>query len=148
MIKSTFTILLSIILLVSHLNITIGTHYCGGKVVESKFLFGDTHLGCIMSDMTMKSVSSDALTNLSQSHKTRAVIFNKPCCENVFQSIQSTDEYTKDAPREIISDYAWAIVYAVLKTDNLPKIYRQFYSYNIPPPLEKKLHILFSTFLI
>jgi len=141
--KQILSILMSFILLSSHVNLTLGTHFCGGDAVETKILFGESHLGCGMMDKE-ESCSDSEPTNNDQ------VSFDKaPCCKNEFHTIQSTDDFVKDAAQIVFNiDFAVAFLYTALNLDLLSKGTQQFYKEYISPPLEKDIQVLFQTFLI
>ena len=81
MMKQIFSILLSFILLASHMNLTMGTHFCGGEAVETKVLLGETHLGCEMMDLVEPCDGSE------HSNQNQVRFNNVPCCQNDGQSI-------------------------------------------------------------
>ncbi|MCF8357944.1 MAG: hypothetical protein K9H26_04245 [Prolixibacteraceae bacterium] len=141
--KKSISTLLSFILLSSHMYLTMGTHFCGGEAVESKIIFGETHLGCDMME-TEKSCDDSEHTNNNQ------VSFNKfPCCQNEFHTIQSTDDFVKDATQTVFNDdFAVAFLYSLLNLDIRPRTTHQFYTDYISPSLEKDVQVLFQTFLI
>lgn len=122
---------------------TLGTHFCGGKDIETKILLGETHLGCGMLDM------EEACNNSKQSNQNR-VSFNKvPCCQNEFQTIQVTTNFVKEAAQTVFNvDFALAFVYTTLHLDLFPKSSNPIYTEYISPPLEKDIQVLFQTFLI
>jgi hypothetical protein len=141
--KKVFAITLSFILLVSHMSFIVGTHYCGGKTVESKLMLGETHLGCGMSD----GMLSCSVTDETNTHK--VTIENVPCCENQYQTIQVTDEFVKDATSFTFSvDFALAFIYATANFGLYAGIAPQSFTDYSPPPLEQDLQVLFQTFLI
>ena len=139
--KQSFSILLSFFLLVSHMYLTIGTHFCGGEAVERKILFGETHLGCNMPGM-------DDPCNIPIDNNDER--FNKvPCCQNKYQTFQVTDDFVKDAAQISINlDFALAFIYTTLNFDLFPKTSQQSFITYISPPLEKDIQVLFQTFLI
>lgn len=138
--KRVISILLASILLLSHVNLIIGTHFCGGEAVMSRLIFAETHLNCGMANMDEPSNDSG----------NRALIFtNTPCCENHYQTIQATDDYIKEVPQANVNiDVAGTLVYSVLNEKLFSKSAHQFYSDYSPPPLEKDMRVLFQTFLI
>jgi len=141
--KKYFSILLSFILLASHINLTIGTHFCGGEAIETKVILGQMHLGCDMPDM-------DESFNDFEKYNNHDFSFNNvPCCENKYQTVQVTDEYLKDkAPLSFNVDFAVAFIYKTLNLDLFSRSTHKFYTNYAPPPLEKDIQILFQTFLI
>jgi hypothetical protein len=141
--KKVISIVLSLILIVSHISFVIGTHYCGGEAVESKVMFEKTHLGCGMMDMDL---SCDE-TGKTNNHD--VTIEKIPCCENEFHTIQTTGEFVKNTtPVTFSVDFAIAFIYATANIDLLPNSAPQSFTDFSPPPLEKDIQVLFQTFLI
>ena len=143
MMKQIFSILLSFILLASHSYLTIGTHFCGGEAVESKILLGETHLGCGMMDMEEPCEDSD------NCNKNKTSFDKTPCCENKYQTVQSTAEFVKEATQIAFSfEFAEAFIYTTLNFDLFSNSTQQFYAMYYSPPIEKDIQVLFQTFLI
>ena len=141
--KKVFSIVLSFMLLVGHMSLIVGTHYCGGETVESKIILSETHLGCGMSD----GLLSCSATGETNTHN--VIIENIPCCENEYQTIQVTDEFVKDTASFTFSvDFALAYVYASANFELLSNSAPQSFTDFSPPPLEKDFQVLFQTFLI
>ncbi|MDF1573348.1 MAG: hypothetical protein P1P82_17195 [Bacteroidales bacterium] len=141
--RKSFSILLSVILLAGQMSVAIGTHFCGGEAVESKIIWGETHLGCGMMDM--EEPCDDA-----EKSNTNELHFDKiPCCENEYHTVQATNEFVKDAAQTTFNvEFAVAFIYTTLNLDLFPESTHQFYSDYSPPPLEKDISVLFQTFLI
>jgi hypothetical protein len=134
------SILLSLFLLASHINLTIGTHYCRGQAVDSRLLVGETHMGCGMADME-EACDAEGDGDLS--------FTNPPCCENHYQTLQATDDFVRDATPLIINAGSAALLTtpsgnAVLYGNRAARTYTDY----LPPPLEKDIHSLFQTFRI
>ncbi len=140
--KKVFSILVSFMLLASHMNLAIGTHFCGGEAVETKIMLGDTHLGCDMPDM-------EEPCNDSEKSNTKKVRFeNIPCCKNEYQIVQVTDEFVKEvAPQSFNIDFAVAFIYTTLNSDLFPESTHPFSTEYISPPLKKDIQVFFQTFL-
>lgn len=139
--KNFFSIILAVVLLASQLSLTIGTHMCRGEAIETRIIYGATHLqGCGMEDMNEPC-------EIPLQHD---VSFSKDqCCENHYQTLQSSDEFVNDSFQHNLSvDFALAFVYAVLNIDLSPQADRRFITAYLPPPLEKDIQVLFQTFLI
>ncbi len=140
--KQIFSILLPFILLASHMYLTMGTHFCGGEIVETKIMLGETHLGCGMMDMEEPCDDSNPTNKGTNFNKT-------PCCANEYQTLQPTNEFVKDAAQIVFNvDFAVAFIYTTLNLDLFPKSTTKFYTEYISPPLEKDIQVLFQTFLI
>jgi hypothetical protein len=143
MMKQFLSILLSFVLLASHINLTMGTHFCGGEAVETKIMLVDTHLGCEMEDMDHVCGDPENINNQNGSFNTI------PCCENKFHTVQTTDEFVKDTfPTLFAFEFVVAIVHCILNPGVFPDTNHTFYTDYSPPPLEIDIPILFQSFLI
>ena len=141
--KQFLSILLSLILLVSHINLIMGTHLCGGEAVETKIMLGETYLGCDMMDM------EETCENADHSKNNQASFENIPCCQNEFQTIQGTDDYVKDAVSIVFYvEFSVTYIYSMLNMDLFSRSTTNLYSDFIPPPVEKDVQVLFQTFLL
>ncbi len=134
------SILLSFFLLASHISLTIGTHYCRGQAVDSRLLFGETHMGCNMADMEEAfDIAGDG----------DFVFTNPPCCENHYQELQTTDDFVRDATQvNINAGAAAALTTPVGNEVLLSRRAAQAYADYLPPPLAIDIHSLFQTFRI
>jgi hypothetical protein len=143
MMKRSLSILLSFILLASHMSFTIGTHYCGGEAIESNIIIGEAHLGCGMM-VTEDSCADSENANLSGDNFDLS-----PCCKNEYQPVQSIYEFLEIAAYASFNvDFAAAIVYTTLNLELFPKsIHKHFTEYK-SPPIEKDIQDLFQTYLI
>ena len=141
--KKSFSLLLSLILLASQMYLTIGTHFCSGEAVESKFLFGETHLGC--GTMDMEEPCAD-----SENFNKDGINFDKtPCCKNEYQTVQVTNEFVNDATQiNFTIEFALAYIYTTLNLHFFTKSTNQGNTEYFPLPLEKDIQVLFQTFLI
>ena len=140
MMKSLFAILLSVVLLAGQMSLTIGTHICQGEAIETRIIYGGTHLGCGMEDMSEPCDINDQ----------QDVSFSKEqCCENQYQTLQTTEDFVNDASQLNLSlDFAVAFVSSLLNIDLSPRATHQFNTAYLPPPLDKDIQVLFQTFLI
>lgn len=150
MMRKVFSIILSFLLLASHMSLAIGTHFCSGKAVETKIIWGKTHLGCGMPDMAETCDIPGESCDVSHELLAQDIHFDKvPCCENEYQTFQVTDEFVKDVtPQFLHVNLAVAFIYTTLYLDLFPTLTPPFYTEYNPPPLDKDLPILFQTFLI
>lgn len=143
MLRKVSHIVMALVLIVANLGLTISTHYCQGEALESKINLTPSDLECGMADME----NSCALP--VEHHNDETHIDNIPCCENEYQSIQSTEDFIQDAtPVTFNVDFAATIVYVTLNLDLFPKSTQQHYSEYHSPPIEKDIQVLFQTFLI
>lgn len=120
----------------------IGTHYCSGEAIETKLILGETHLGCGMREMKETCRISDHFNKINTYEKT-------PCCQNEYQTIQSSYEFLNvAAPLAYNVNDAITHNYPHLNLDLFPMSIPQIYTEYISPPLEKDIHVLFQAFLI
>ena len=141
--REVFSIMLSVLLLASHISLTIGTHFCGGEAVEKKVVWANSHLGCGMEDM------DDPVINSSNALPTETTFAELPCCENEFQKVEATDDFVKDVSSLAIHiDFDYIHVFTLLGLEAAPIADKNLYAENLPPPLQKDIQILFQTFLI
>jgi hypothetical protein len=143
MVKKSFHIFLSAILLLSHIYLTIGTHFCGGEVVETIITVGASDLGCKMGS------TQDCLNMPSESTYQHESLLNEPpCCQNEYQTLNVTSEYVNDATQATVSyNYAIALLHSTFSIELQPQITFRFSPKYIAPPFEKDVQTLFQTFL-
>ncbi len=138
--KKVIAISFALILLVSNISLTIGAHYCGGEVVKTRIMLGETHLDCGMAEM-------DETCNDFAGH---GLEFDKPpCCENRYQTFQVDNDFNSYPPLSILNvDFIIALVHSDIVVALFSKAKNSFYTDYSPPPLIKDLPVLFRTFLI
>ena len=140
--KQIVSILFSVILLLSHLNLTIGTHLCEGKAVKTKLMVGHESLSCNIEDMEMSCNDSDT--------ENKDLSFAKlPCCENQYQTFSLSDDFVKIAA-ETNLNIDFVVVLAYISPDDIlsPKTTHHKFADYPPPLLEKEIQVLFQSFLI
>jgi hypothetical protein len=143
MMKKGFSILLSFILLASSVSLTIGTHYCGGKAVESMLMFGDDHLGCGMADM------EESCGHSEKTNDKEVGFDNSPCCANEYFTVQVTDDFVKDTtPVNFRVNFVAAFISILLNQEILSKSTHKLFAGYYPPPPGKNLQVLLQTFLL
>jgi hypothetical protein len=142
--KKILSIVLSILLMASHMYFTIGTHYCGGEAFVSKIILGKTHLDCGMAAMDESCNQSETWGEYGNNLK------KAPCCENEYQTIEPTDEFVKEELRlaTLNVDFAIAHLFAALTFDALPKSTENFDTDYSLPHYKKDIQVLFQSFLI
>ncbi len=138
--KRIASILLSFILLASHINLAIATHFCDNEVVMTKLVIGHQHLSCGMANM-------DEFCGDSENRDLR---FNSPtCCENHYQIVETTDDFVQDAQKLNINiEFIAALFYTYIKLDVDSQTDNHFYADDAAPPLIQDKQILFQTFII
>ncbi len=134
------SIVLIFVLLASHINLTIGTHFCGGEAVMSKLMIGHEPLSCGMASMD-EPCDESGNQDLS--------FANPPCCQNHYQTFKATDDFIKATEKiNQYSDLLVALVYTIVNTDIISQSSKHFYADFTLPPLEKNIQVLFQTFII
>lgn len=135
--KKLLSIFLSFILLASTVNITLGTHFCGGIAVDASLMIGHQHLDCGMTNM-----------DENESEKSDATSFTKRCCDNDYQTL-STDQSVKtlslkkDFHKNLLthSSQSFEALIAGLSLPMAVPYYR-------PPTVESDFIVLHQSFLI
>lgn len=141
--KKGFSIFLSFLLLASHMYLTVGTHFCGGEAVESKVLFGASHLGCSMAGQEGSCELDPGAVHDGQS------LDHAPCCQNEIQTFSLTDAFVKEASQPFFQvDFAISFAYDARTPDLISRAIQQCCSEYYPPPPQKDPQVLFQTFLI
>ena len=140
--KRTLAIILSVILMASHMYLTIGTHFCGGVANNSEIILGKPVIDCGMS-----SIKSDC-QNEHKSENPNDLINSVPCCEDRYQNIQTTDDFVKDVQQVILNfDFIVFYLYTSISTNHFPKQAENLFAYKSPPLIEKDVLVLFQSFL-
>ena len=141
MTKALISILLVCLFLFANLQMSLGTHFCGGRAVESAFILADHSLGCGMEDEDEDCESHSAFDGYN--------FGQKECCNNDFLSLQLTDDFNKR--NKSFSSETIALEISVIGYVNL-HINTAFLSPYVPesppPLLEEDIQVLFQTFLI
>ncbi|MTI41431.1 HYC_CC_PP family protein [Fulvivirga lutimaris] len=135
--KRVLSIFLSFILLASTVNITLGTHYCGGIAVDASLMIGHQHLDCGMGSMDNMESEREDETSIS-----------KKCCDNDYETL-STDHslktlsLKKDFQKDILL-HKGLIFEPVLASSSMPLVV----PYYRPPTVNTDFIVLHQSFLI
>ena len=122
--------------------LTIGTHFCGGEVVEKKIVLGKADLDCGMSELHEGCHHSEFTYN------SNSCIASTPCCENEYQTIETPDDFIKDFTIPFLNiDFAATFLFAYWDWDLQPELTENLYADYFPPLYEKDIQSLFQTFL-
>jgi hypothetical protein len=137
-----FSILLSVLLIASHMYLSIGTHFCGGEAVNTKLVLGKTQLDCGMDAM------DEGCQHPEDSGQTGDRLEKAPCCENEYQTLDSTDDFIKEFNVATLNfDFTASFFYVLLTLDLQPELKPILYAAYSPPLFEKDIQVLFQTFL-
>lgn len=81
--KSIFTILLAVLMFLSNFGFALGTHFCGGKAVESKLVLQHNDLHCGMDLSTLEC----------DDHNAKGEFVKNKCCNNDFLDLDTDDNF-------------------------------------------------------
>lgn len=119
------------------MGITLSTHYCMGRVVDTELMVGVHDLSCGMMDME-STCDSDGIQ------------FMPPgCCDNDHFTIEIRDDYEKVSETfSLETNFLFAFTYAFLMDnsidDELSLDHKELY----PPPLDRDYQSLYQSFLL
>lgn len=126
-------------MLASHLGFAVGTHFCGGQAVESKFMIENEHLDCGMADMDKEC------ENKSEG---RTYLDKIPCCQNKYLSIEIEDEFKPSLEQKALSlEFVAAFVVSYLDFFSVDEENGQLAEYD-PPLVTRDISILHQVFII
>ncbi len=132
----------AVLLMASNVNLTMATHYCGGKAVINQLQLGITDLDCGMT-------GEDQDTPCAYDEHTPASFDKIPCCANAFQTVDVDHEFSQagnavpTAPLLLI-----AMAAVVLHTLEFSVADKPEFQHYFPPPPESDLRVLFQVFRI
>jgi len=135
--RKAIAISLSLILLLSKVGLTLGSHYCGGKIVKSQLMIGAKNLDCGMPDMDTTCENNDASNSVQ----------SIPCCENHYTTASLNDGFTATslitAPNLIfIQAFVATFIDFTFARESLRD---DFFTY-LPPVTRPDIGILFQVF--
>jgi hypothetical protein len=140
--KKIISISLALILLVSNVGFTLGTHVCGGFAVISELMIGHNNLDCGMSSM-------DTETEVGAEPDADIHFESTPCCENDFQTLQTDNNFNSEVNNfNLNQTFVIAFVHTLLDNTLYPETPLSDYSNYSPPIPENDVQSLFQTFLI
>ncbi len=130
------SIFLSFILLAGSVQITLGTHYCGGTAVAAELMLGHQHLDCGMTGMDKKQPESHGNA------------FSSQCCDNEYQTL-ATDETMKQSAIKKMVNAPIVLALPPVYQFTAPALSQQMaVPYYRPPTFVKDINILHQVFLI
>lgn len=142
MMKRWISIFVSLLLLVSHMSLTIGTHFCGGQPVMSKIVFGDTYLGCGMKNQEAECDKTGS------SNDPEPGLNKTPCCQNHYKTIVSDDFVREASQLKANLVFALTFLYANPDFEISRKSTERHYNHYSFPPLNRDVQLFFKVFLI
>jgi len=138
-VKTVFSISLALLILISQLGISVGTHFCMGHAIESQLSMGHGHLDCGMEKMDSECAS----------HPEKKIHFEEsPCCDNEYLSMDVEEEFQSSLDRYSLNFEFVGVFMASffgLFTVNQQK---PEYSQYIPPLVIRDISTLHQVFLI
>ncbi len=121
------------------MGVTLSTHFCMGRAVDSFLMIGEHDLSCGMMDMDVAcETDGDGLR-----------LMPPGCCDNEFLSIEIHDEYEKVSESiSLDKDFLFAFSYAYLLNHSSET--EQVFAQNeiFPPPLEQDYQSMYQSFLL
>jgi hypothetical protein len=138
--KSFFSIVFGVMLLLQSLGLTFGTHYCGGKAVSQTLMLATiAEMSC---GMTSKASSCDK-------HEGKEGFNNKDCCQNEFIALHTDEEFSGSNATLIPTDVLQFTARLEQFLDySVPTPYSADYSKYAPPLISSDLQPLFQVFRI
>lgn len=137
--KRLVSFILAFIFLGSNLGLAMGTHFCGGHVMETEVILGHADLSC---GMMPESPAHHA------DHPHDQNIHAIPCCANEFQSLNIQDDFQSSSLKVVVEEIA-----ALLPIIEVPDFTNLFPTNNplplySPPIRTGEVTILFQVFRI
>ncbi|HXH20081.1 MAG TPA: hypothetical protein VNJ07_13470 [Chitinophagales bacterium] len=103
--KKIFSIFVSLLFLFSTINLNVVSHYCGGRLVETKLITGNGSASCGMEDDPA----------LCENYPGTA--WSKNCCEDDWHQIAIKDDYTAAGNHKVQPDKS-----QVVALSSLPRV--------------------------
>ena len=135
--KRLIAIVLSFFILGTNLGFSIGVHYCGGRIAESKLLITDHVLGCGMESDKKSCNASDA-----------SKVSKVPCCKDEIASIQLEEKTDLKTQKVIVSQVITLEVKSIAKSLNTKPNTSYFIDLSIPDKPKPSFQVLFQSFLL
>lgn len=135
--KKVFSVILSLIILITSMGFITSSHICGGKKVETK-------VGLIAADVScgMEKEENNCASSSREKMKSN-------CCQDEFQRIQMNEDYSQQLTKvNFSSDFSTvfiAVFFELFPSISFQSIFFKDYS---PPPLVRDIPILVQSFLI
>jgi hypothetical protein len=129
------SILMSLLILTSSMNVSLASHYCGGKLKEVTLIYGSDFDGCGMEDdADTKACTTDSI--------------DETCCQNHFQELSIEDDYSISGKLDLKANVIALLPVLVSLFSSAPDVHLNFFSYNPPENLTSVSLSLIRVFLI
>ena len=133
--KKIFSVILSLVILITSMGFTVSTHICGGKKVKTVLGIGAADVSCGMEKNANNCASKKQM--------------NANCCQDEFQLIQNDEDYTQQViDFELSPDFFFAFVTSYVELFYAENLEYDFFTDHSPPPLIKDIPVLIQSFLI
>ncbi|MGB3467114.1 MAG: hypothetical protein WBA74_17670 [Cyclobacteriaceae bacterium] len=137
--KKVIAISLALILLSTNLGFAVATHYCGGMAVKTQLVLGHEVLDCGMASINKSCKKSIEGTYLN----------NKPCCQNVHQSIDTEDDFKPTIIQSTVNvEFVAAFIVTFLHLPISSVNEESQYANYSPPLIDQDISVLHQVFLI
>ena len=132
----------AVLLMASNVNLTMATHYCGGKAVINQLQLGPTDLSCGM-------VMDEAETPCKNHEQVPQSFDKTPCCANSFHTIDVDHEFSQSSSAvPAAQELAVAFTAVVMHTFAFSFEDKPQFQFYFPPPPDEDLRVLFQVFRI
>lgn len=133
--KKIFSVILSLVILVTSMGFTVSSHVCGGKKVKTVLSIGSSDVSC-----GMEKKANNCSTK---------PIMKKNCCEDEVLLIQNDEDYTQQLTNfDFSPDFLIAYFTSYIELFENETIETDFFTDHSPPPLIKDIPVLVQSFLI
>lgn len=138
--KQFSAILLTLLMFFTNMNITLATHFCGDKAVETSFVFNSEEIGCGMEEMEKECNSTSS----------QSTVKSKGCCKNEYTQIST--ENSLNVPVSQISqgqnNFIIALVHIFSTSTLFSTSFKSNYNLYSPPLVPQDIPILVQSFRI
>ncbi len=126
-----------LILLLSNVGFTYGTHFCMGRAVKSEVMLGPEYLDCGMGMMDRDDHSG-------------GVQFSEPeCCENQYVTAETDNQFNSNV--SVATDnlmVTTALAFALYQVIIIPEAVQPFVLDTSPPLPDQEIILLIQSFLL
>ncbi|MBL4592306.1 MAG: hypothetical protein JKX68_00655 [Flavobacteriales bacterium] len=133
--KNIFSVILSLVILVTSMGFTVSSHICGGKKVKTVVSLGVADVSC-----GMEKVANNCATEQQM---------RSNCCQDEFELIQNDEDYTQQLTEVDFSNnflIAFITSYVELFQNETTDV--DFFADHSPPSLIRDIPVLVQSFLI
>lgn len=133
--KKFFSVILSLVILITSMGFTVSSHVCGGKRVKTVISVGKADVSCGMEKNANNCASKKQM---------------KPnCCQDEVQLIQNDEDYTQQLTNfDFSPDFLIAFITSYVELFENETTEADFFSDHSPPPLIRDIPVLIQSFLI